>query len=44
MQLKAFLRYTEDETKEALYERAVKVFPPRLSEEEEKVEKMIEEI
>lgn len=44
VQLKAFLRYTEDETKEALYERAVKVFPPRLSEEEEKVEKILEEI
>lgn len=42
--LKAFLRYTEDETKEALYETAVRIFPPLLTEEEEKVAKVLEKI
>ena len=42
--LKAFLRYTEDETKEALYETAVRIFPPLLTEEEEKVAKVLENI
>ena len=42
--LKAFLRYTEDETKEALYETAVRIFPPLLTEEEEKVAKVFEKI
>ena len=42
--LKAFLRYTEDETKEALYETAVRIFPPLLTEEEKKVAKVLEKI